>query len=276
MRAHAHARAHVDRMKITERPLTVFDVETTGLDTSTARVVQFGHADFRKGVLLRLNDALINPCMPIPEAASDVHHIYDSDVADAHTFGMASADITRALAGADGHRAPTLCAYNGTKYDVPLLNAEFERHNVATRIDASRVLDPLVFLRFHRRHWPSRRLEAVAERLGCPSADALHRASVDAETTGRVLYQLIENGLIPDDDEEAWHVQAQMRTVLEHEESLYGHYLYIDRQNNHTLRIGFGKHIGLPIDRVPTSYLRWVLGLKGLPPFVTSEIRVYV
>ena len=45
-------------MKITERPLTVFDVETTGLDTSTARVVQFGHADFQKGVLLRLHDAL--------------------------------------------------------------------------------------------------------------------------------------------------------------------------------------------------------------------------
>lgn len=262
-------------MKITERPLTVFDVETTGLDTSTSRVVQFGHADFRNGTLLRLNDTPINPCMPIPEAASDVHHIYDSDVADAHTFGMASADIARALAGAGEHKAPTLCAYNGTKYDVPLLNAEFERHSVATRIDASRVLDPLVFLRYHRRHWPSRRLGAVADRLGCSGADALHRASVDAETTGRVLYQLIKNGIVPDDDEEAWHVQTQMRTVLEHEESLYGHYLYIDRQNNHTLRMGFGKHIGLPINRVPASYLRWVLGLRDLPAFVASEIRVY-
>ena len=76
--------------KLTERLITVFDVETTGLDTQTSRVVQFGHADFRSGALLRLNDAMINPCTPIPTAASEIHKIYDSDVVDAPTFGMAS------------------------------------------------------------------------------------------------------------------------------------------------------------------------------------------
>lgn len=261
--------------KLTERLITVFDVETTGLDTQTSRVVQFGHADFRNGALLRLHDATINPCTSIPTAASEIHKIYDSDVVDAPTFGMASKGIAEILGGTDERAAPILCAYNGTRYDVPLLNAEFERHCVSIRIDAARVLDPLVWLKFHRRHWSSRSLAAASEHFRYPLSDA-HRASADAEATGTILCRMIEQGMVPDDVNEAFATQRDMVAVLEHEDQLYGRFLYIDRHDNTTLRMGFGKHVGAAIMNVPRSYLRWVLTLSDLPSFAVSELRSFL
>ena len=261
--------------KLTERLLTVFDVETTGLDTQTSRVVQFGHADFRNGALLRLHDATINPCTPIPAAASSIHQIYDSDVADAPTFGMARKGIASLLECADERAAPILCAYNGIRYDVPLLNAEFERHCVSTRIDAARVLDPLVWLKFHRRHWPSRSLAAASERFGY-RLGAAHRASADAEATGTILCRMIEQGMVPDDVNEAFKTQMDMAALLEHEDQLYGRFLYIDRHDNSTLRMGFGKHVGVALGDVPRSYVRWVLTLSDLPSFASSELRSFL
>jgi DNA polymerase-3 subunit epsilon len=261
--------------KLTERSLTVFDVETTGLDTHTDRVVQFGHAAFRNGALIRVHDVLINPCAPIPVAASNVHRIYDSDIANAPTFGTASNDIAKLLFGTDERAAPILCAYNGIKYDVPLLNAEFGRHSTPTSINALKVLDPLVWLRFHRRHWPSRTLSAAAERLGCVCSNA-HRASADAETTGTILYRMIEEGIVPDHVEDAFSMQLQLLAFLANEEELYGRFIYTDRENGATLRMGFGKHVGVALNHVPTSYLQWVLRSVDLPQTAESNIRSYV
>ena len=187
--------------------LCVFDTETTGLDTEVDRVVQFGTATFQNGALLSLQDTLVNPCQPIPTEASDVHKIFDSDVEDAQTFGLLGDAVAQALSQADD---TILCGFNALHYDVPLLNAEFERHCYEFRIDPSRVLDPLVWLQYYYRDWPSRRLAAVATRMGIPLTDA-HRASADAEATGHVLYRLIEQGVIPDNVEEALAAQAQIQ-----------------------------------------------------------------
>ena len=252
--------------------LCVFDTETTGLDTETDRVVQFGTATFQGGALLEMQDTLVNPCTPIPKEASNVHRIFDADVADAQTFGFLGENVVRELSRTDD---AVLCGYNALYYDVPLLNAEFQRHCYEFRIDPSRVLDPLVWLRYHHRDWPSRRLATVAERLDVPLADA-HRASADAQATGHVLYRLIEQGVIPVDAEEALAAQAQIAKVLDQETAVYNRFLYVDRENAALLRLGIGKHIGKLLRDVPASYLRWMLRLPDLPYLAASEIRVYV
>jgi len=260
------------RASLTARRLRVFDTETTGLDTEVDRVVQFGTATFQNGALLRLQDTLVNPCRPIPAAASDVHQIYDSDVEDAPTFGLLGDSVAQAL----GLQADDtiLCGYNALHYDAPLLNAEFQRHCYEFRIDPARVLDPLVWLQYYHRDWPSRRLTAVAARFNVPLADA-HRASADAEATGHVLHRLVEQGVIPDDVEEALAAQAQIAKVLEQETAVYNRFLYVDRDYSSLLRVGIGKHIGKLLRDVPTSYLRWMLRLPDLPHLAASEITVY-
>ena len=242
------------------------------MDTESDRVVQFGTATFQGGALLEMQDTLVNPCTPIPKEASNVHRIFDADVADAQTFGFLGENVVRELSRTDD---AVLCGYNALYYDVPLLNAEFQRHCYEFRIDPSRVLDPLVWLRYHHRDWPSRRLVTVAERLDVPLTDA-HRASADAAATGNVLYRLVERGLIPDNVEEALDTQAYLVKMLVQEDETYGRFLYIDRENAALLRLGIGKHIGQLLRDVPASYLRWMLRLPDLPHLAASEIRVYV
>jgi len=257
---------------ITARQLRVFDLETTGVDVETDRVVQFGTATFRNGALLRVEDTLVNPCTPIPMEASNVHNIFDRDVEDAPTFGLVGDTVAHTLAQSEEQ---VLCGYNALRFDVPLLNAEFERHCYEFRIDPARVLDPLVWLQYYHRNWPSRRLAAAAARFHVPLADA-HRASADAEATGHILHRMIEQGLIPDDVEEALAVQQRLLLALQQEQAVYGRFLYIDRDNHTLLRIGFGKHTGSLLRDVPTSYLRWMLQkIPDLPALVASEIRVY-
>ena len=76
--------------------------------------------------------------------------------------------------------------------------------------------------------------------------------------------------------EEAFAAQRELLAVLEHEDKLYGRFLYIDRHDNATLRMGFGKHVGVVLNDVPWSYMRWMLTLGDLPSFVVSELRSFM
>jgi DNA polymerase-3 subunit epsilon len=246
-------------MRLSEALILAFDTETTGLDTETDRVVQLGAVYWQgKARVGKPRGMLVNPGIPIPADASKVHGIHDADVAEKPDFGrIAPRFVGHLLGGADGEHEPVLCGYNAVQYDVPLLNAEFARHGIIHRIDPGRVLDPIVWVRWHRRHWRKRNLESVAERYGHTLHKA-HSASADAEATGAVLVAMVAEGLVPDDLEAALEEQARLQDRIAAEWDLYGFMLYADRPTGE-LRLGFGKSIGMPPDQVDPSYLRFCL-----------------
>ena len=257
---------------ITKRQLLVFDLETTGLDVKTDRIVQFGIAGFSNSKEFgRGHDTLVNPCRAIPQEVSAIHGIYDEDVKDVDSFGTIGGSFEKTLSSPNG---VLLAGYNAVNFDTPLLNAEFARHGFGFKVDADKVFDPLIWLKFSKRGLRSRKLSAVAEHYGIPFENA-HRASSDAQITGRILFKLIEEKIIPDDVEEALNAQKRIVDVLFRENQMYGHFLYFDRENSESLRIGFGKHSGVLLSDAPVSYLRWILSLKDLPPLAISAIREY-
>lgn len=68
----------------------VVDVETTGLDQRADRIVELGWAIMRgDGEVLSINSTFINPGRPIPQKASPIHNIYDSDVEGAPSLDEA-------------------------------------------------------------------------------------------------------------------------------------------------------------------------------------------
>ena len=247
----------------------IFDLETTGLNVDTDRVVQLGIAIFRDGALTSSQTTLVNPCTPIPAVASRIHNITDDQVAESETFGVVGEEFARLLKTSAA--TTVLCGYNASGYDVPLLNSEFERHCIPTQINGARVLDPLLFLRYHRREWPSRTLSSVAERLG--HTFKAHDAMEDAIATGFVLFRLIEQGIIPEAIEDAFRAQEAIVEKLNDEAALYGRFLYRDRANDERVLIGFGKHCGHELNEVPLSYLKWVLGLPDVPPAARVAIQ---
>ena len=64
-----------------DRPLVIFDLETTGTDVTRDRIVQIGLIRLEADGSRRTHEALINPQMPIPPAATAVHGITDAEVA---------------------------------------------------------------------------------------------------------------------------------------------------------------------------------------------------
>ena len=69
-----------------KNPLVFFDLETTGTNINSDRIVEICYLKVYPNGNEESKTMRINPGMHIPEAASAVHGIYDADVADCPTF----------------------------------------------------------------------------------------------------------------------------------------------------------------------------------------------
>lgn len=241
-----------------DRTIFSFDIETTGLDPIADRIVQIGGVYYRAGVRVgprRLS--FVNPGVPIPPAATAIHHITDADVAGADEFGAVAPRFVDCLLSSPDNEPPVLCGYNAPGFDVPFINAELNRCGARYRIDPTRVLDPLVFVRWYHRDWRGRNLEVVAGRFGHTLSRA-HSAAADAEATAFVLWRLIEEGSVPSQLSEALAMQARLASRLEDEWLRFGRAVYLDRRDGRP-RMGIGVHSGKLLVEVDRDYLRWCL-----------------
>ena len=123
-------------MKLTlKRPLVIFDLETTGVNTSSDRIVEIcmikvfpeGHEELRT--------YRINPGMPIPPQATAVHGIADADVADKPTFKMLSDELNLFMQECD------FGGFNSNKFDFPMLVEEFYRAGVEFEVEKRKFID---------------------------------------------------------------------------------------------------------------------------------------
>jgi DNA polymerase-3 subunit epsilon len=170
--------------------LAVFDLETTGVDTDTARIVSACIAllDPDGGVIARW-DWLADPGVEIPLGASAVHGITTER---ARALGRPAAhvvaEIAQSLRMVFGLGMP-LVVYNAP-YDLTLLDRECRRHGLPAVESAAPVIDPLVLDKALDRYRKGKRtLEVTAALYGIPLDDA-HDAGSDAIAAGRVAQAL--------------------------------------------------------------------------------------
>lgn len=176
-------------------PIAMLDVETTGLESLTDRVIELGIVVGRRGEIIAQQNWMINPGRPINPEASAVHGITDADVADKPPFEAVAHEIAELLTRV------VPAAYNAP-FDRGFLHAEFGRvvDKPAVVPPALRKevewVDPLVWAREIHREEKSRTLANVAARLGITLENA-HRASDDAQAALRVLYALGRDPRVP-------------------------------------------------------------------------------
>lgn len=170
--------------------LAVFDTETTGVDTSQARIVSAAIALLGPtGEVLERYDWLIDPGVPIPEGAARVHGI-TTEIARASGMepAVGVAQIVTQLREMLDRGYPVV-AYNAP-FDLTLLAAEAARHGVAWPEAIAPVLDPLLLdKQFDRYRKGKRTLEAVAAHYSVDLGNA-HDAGEDAIAAGRVMQQI--------------------------------------------------------------------------------------
>ncbi|MFB8102960.1 3'-5' exonuclease [Streptomyces sp. DSS69] len=178
-------------------PLVGFDLETTGTDVETDRIVTAALVRLEPdGTVAEQRSWLLDPGVAIPEQASAIHGI-GTDHARKHGARAASAVEEIAHAVAEVLRSGVPLVVMNARYDLSLLDRECARHGVESvdeRIGGvpSPVIDPLVIDKHVDRYRKGKRaLQALCEHYGVTLSDA-HDATADAVAAVRVVRRMGE------------------------------------------------------------------------------------
>lgn len=180
-----------------DRPLIGFDLETTGVDPETARIVSAAVVVAGGGLETETRTWLADPGVPIPDEAAAVHGITTERArAEGRPARDVVDEVTQELLVVGVALRP-LVIFNA-RYDLTVLDCEIRRHGIdfppLTSWERLRVVDPLVLDKWlHRYRKGSRKLAAQAEHYGAVLDDA-HNADSDALTACRVAWCIGKRG----------------------------------------------------------------------------------
>ncbi|MYW30683.1 3'-5' exonuclease [Streptomyces sp. SID2119] len=176
-------------------PLVGFDLETTGTDVESDRIVTAALVRLDPdGTVVEQRTWLLDPGVAIPEQASAIHGI-GTDHARKHGARAASAVAEIAQAVAEVLRSGVPLVVMNARYDLSLLDRECGRYgldSVERRIGGvpSPVIDPLVIDKHVDKYRKGKRaLQALCEHYGVTLSDA-HDAAADAVAAVRVVRRM--------------------------------------------------------------------------------------
>jgi DNA polymerase-3 subunit epsilon len=160
-----------------KKPLAFFDLETTGVNIATDRIVEICIAKAMPNGNMNVKTWRINPTVPIPLESSLIHGIYDQDIKDAPTFKDVARTVNQFLEGAD------LAGFNIIRFDVPVLVEEFLRVNIDFNLNNRKMVDAQKIF-----HLMEPRTLSAAYRFYCgKELIGAHNAEVDTLATYEVL-----------------------------------------------------------------------------------------
>jgi len=241
------------------RPIVFFDLETTGLNVVTDRIVQFAAIKYSPG---QDNPEelvyFINPQMPIDPQAAAVHGISNEQVADEPTFNDLADELYDFIGDAD------LSGYNIKRFDVPLLMEEFDRAGIRFRMDERKLVDVQeIFFKMEPR--------TLAGALRFYSGEEMtnaHDALADVQATIKVLAGQVEkykgvtfkdaNGVAVVDPIQA---DVEKLAAFTDREGQLDATNRLRRDSNGEIVFNFGKHKGKTLKEVfskERSYYHWL------------------
>lgn len=232
------------RLKLT-RPIVFFDLETTGTNITHDRIVEISLIKVMPDGSEVEKTRRLNPEMPIPAEATAIHHITDEDVASEPTFRQIANSLAQMLKGCD------IAGFNSNRFDIPLLDQEFQRAGVAFDLSNARFIDVQTI--YHKKE---PRTLVAAYRYYCDKdLEAAHSANADTRATLEVLKaQLEKYEDLPDTVDALSEFACANRNV-----DLAGRLVYDDQ---HREIINFGKYKGKPAEEVlrkDLGYYGWIM-----------------
>ena len=163
-----------------QKPLVVFDLETTGLDLVKDRIIQISYIKVYPDGREERGNELINPERPIPELVTSLTGISNADVQGKPTFKAIASRLNESFKGCD------FAGFNSNHFDIPMLAEEFLRAGIDFDFAKCRLIDAQnIFHKMERRNL------AAAYKFYCgremEEDFEAHRADQDTEATYRVL-----------------------------------------------------------------------------------------
>lgn len=239
------------------KPLAFFDLETTGTNISTDRIIEIAVVKVMPNEEVTTKSTRVNPERPIPLETSLIHGIYDEDVANAPVFKSIAKDYGKFLEGCD------LAGFNIIRFDVPLLVEEFLRAGINFDLSTRRLVDAQKIF-----HMMEKRSLSAAYKFYCgKDLTNAHSAEADTLATYEVLKAQVERydgqevtdnlgkrvGVIKN-DMQVLHDLTSTNMV-----DLAGRIVY----NSEGVEcFNFGKHRGKPVESIfkqEPSYYDWMM-----------------
>lgn len=162
-----------------------FDVETTGLNPSTDRIIELGAVIFENGVPIKSFSSLVNPGISVPSSATVVNHITNSMLKAAPDERSVYPDFIDFLGDAVSGDT-IMCAHNA-RFDFDFLQ------NTLSRLGYDAELKYVDTLALSRRYIPglvNYKQCTIEAHFGLENSSS-HRAATDAEMCGRILHQIL-------------------------------------------------------------------------------------
>lgn len=236
-----------------ERPIAFIDVETTGTNPNSDRVVELSILRIQPDGKEEYKSHRVNPGMPIPAEATAVHGITDADVTNLPAFRQYAKSVRDFLEGCD------IAGFNVIKFDLPCLEAEFARAGVEFSRQGRYLVDSMVI--YHQRE--PRDLQAAYRKYCGGEMENTHVAEEDAKATAAVLDgQLEQYGDLPRDVTALCEICIPaMKNYVDPE----GKFIWVDGE----VVCNFGKkYKGRKLRDIAEgdpSYLSWIAGADFSP-----------
>lgn len=257
-----------------QKPLVIFDLETTGLDLVKDRIIQISYIKvYPDGKETRGNE-IINPEKPISADITALTGFSNEDVKDKPTFKNIASKLNEEFKGCD------FAGFNSNHFDIPLLAEEFLRAGIDFDFSKCRLIDiQTIFHKMERRNL------AAAYKFYCgrkmEDDFEAHRADQDTEATYRVLLGQLDKynpetepeverqlkndmGFLANFSKQNNNVDFAGRIVWAERKDKNGNTIK-DKEGNPVLTevFNFGKHKGESVADVlkyDSGYYSWILG----------------
>ena len=236
------------------RPIAIIDLETTGVNLGSDRIVEIAIVKVAPDGTKQIKRKLLNPEIPISAISTELHGITNEMVKNAPTFRQVANEIRQFLDNCD------LAGYNSNRFDIPLLAEEFLRVSLDFDFSNRRLLDVQKIF-----HMMEQRTLSAAYKFYCnKDLESAHSAEADASATWDILLAQIQK--YP-------HLGVTVESVIKYigEENIvdFARRMVID---NGVEVFNFGKHKGRPVAEVlrnEPQYYDWMM--KGDFPLHTKQ-----
>ena len=164
------------------KPICFFDLETTGVNVSLDRIVEISILKVFPNGNKESKTWLVNPGIPIPSEASNIHGITNDLVKNEPNFKIIAPDIKAMIHNCD------LAGFNSNKFDIPLLAEELLRSKIDFSLENILTIDVQTI--FHKME--QRTLSAAYQFYCGKSLQNAHSSKADTMATFEVLESQID------------------------------------------------------------------------------------
>ena len=230
-------------LKLT-KPICFFDLETTGINITTDRIVEIAIFKVYPNGNKESKTWLVNPTIPIPAETTAIHGISNEKVANEPTFAELASAVYNMIKDSD------LAGFNSDRFDIPLLAEELLRAGVD--FDMKNRVSVDIQTIFHKKE--ERTLGAAYKFYCGETLENAHSAEADTMATYEILKSQFDRyDDLPQDMKSLSEYTTRKKTAD------FAGFIIIDKDGDEAF--SFGKNKGKKVNDVletEPGYFSWI------------------